>query len=215
LLRIVDRQVDHELIGRFDSLSASDPNVVAIRRMTEDVVDTSQELAARQAEIWQATIDAAHQQWSSLVETAGGQIEDSIAAAIKDSLSELRKEIANTGTAVSDQASTQWEKWQQSFRESATLLKEQQAEMTKQGAVMTRALEATGDVIKLENALNQNLRTLAGAKHFEETVMSLSAAIHLLNSRLGAVNQLAAVDLKQADSEKKAAEDSDNEDKAA
>ncbi len=217
LLRIVDRQADHELIGRFDTPSSYDPNVVAIRRMTENVVDTSEQLAVRQAEIWQATIDAAHQQWSTLVDTAGGQLEESIASAIKESLSELRVEVAKTGANVSEQACTQWEKWQQSFNESATLLREQQAEMAKQGAVMTRALEATGDVIKLEDALNQNRRTLAGAKHFEETVMSLSAAIHLLNTRLGSVDRVASVDLTRSATNEKPANEGKaaSEDKAA
>ncbi len=46
-------------------------------------------------------------------------------------------------------------------------------------------LQATGNVIKLEDALNQNLCASSGAKNFEDTVMSLSAAIHLLSSRLG------------------------------
>jgi hypothetical protein len=49
---------------------------------------------------------------------------------------------------------------------------------------MTQAVQATGDVIKLEKALNDNLQLLAGAKNFEDTVMSLAAAIHLLNTRL-------------------------------
>jgi len=51
--------------------------------------------------------------------------------------------------------------------------------------LMLRVLEATGDVIKLEDVLNDNLTALSTAKNFEDTVMSLSAAIHLLNTRLG------------------------------
>jgi len=39
-------------------------------------------------------------------------------------------------------------------------------------------------VVKLEDALNRNLANLAGASNFEQTVMSLAAAIHLLNARL-------------------------------
>ena len=50
---------------------------------------------------------------------------------------------------------------------------------------MTQAIRAAGDVIQLERALNGNLAALAGAKNFEDTVMSLSAAIHLLTTRLG------------------------------
>jgi hypothetical protein len=43
---------------------------------------------------------------------------------------------------------------------------------------------AVGEVSRLEDALNRNLSTLAGAKHFEQTVMSLAAAIQLLSARL-------------------------------
>ena len=51
--------------------------------------------------------------------------------------------------------------------------------------VLTRALEATGHVARLEETLNRNLAALAGAKNFEDTVISLAAAIHLLSTRLG------------------------------
>ena len=56
--------------------------------------------------------------------------------------------------------------------------------MVKQGELMTQAIRAAGDVVQLERALNDNLSALAGAKNFEDTVMSLAAAIHLLNARL-------------------------------
>jgi hypothetical protein len=48
----------------------------------------------------------------------------------------------------------------------------------------------------LEKALNQNLAALAGSKNFEDTVMSLSAAIHLLNTRLGKPGETTHVDLR-------------------
>jgi len=64
-------------------------------------------------------------------------------------------------------------------------LQGQQEEMVRQGTIMNEVVKATGEVIKLETALNQNLNSLASATNFEDTVMSLSAAIHLLNARLG------------------------------
>ncbi|MFM2094140.1 MAG: hypothetical protein RIS70_1264, partial [Planctomycetota bacterium] len=45
-------------------------------------------------------------------------------------------------------------------------------------------------------ALNANLAALSGSKNFEETVMSLSAAIHLLNARLGRTDSVPSVDLR-------------------
>ncbi|HWA99258.1 MAG TPA: MotA/TolQ/ExbB proton channel family protein [Pirellulales bacterium] len=53
------------------------------------------------------------------------------------------------------------------------------------GSVLLQVVEATGEVTKLEDALNRNLSTLAGARHVQETLENLSAAVHLLNARLG------------------------------
>ena len=61
---------------------------------------------------------------------------------------------------------------------------------------MREVVAATGDVAKLEEVLNRNLKSLAGAKNFEDTVMSLAAVIHLLNSRLaGSSSEVPQIDL--------------------
>ena len=57
--------------------------------------------------------------------------------------------------------------------------------MRKQGEVLLKVVEATDQVARLEETLNRNLHSLAGAKNFEETVVSLAAAIQLLSSRVG------------------------------
>ncbi|MEN6458810.1 MAG: MotA/TolQ/ExbB proton channel family protein [Thermoguttaceae bacterium] len=50
--------------------------------------------------------------------------------------------------------------------------------------VLGRAVEAAGNVVRMEDALNRNLAALAGAKHFEQTVLSLAAAVNMLSARL-------------------------------
>lgn len=57
-------------------------------------------------------------------------------------------------------------------------------ELARQADVLNRAIEASGDVTRLEDALNHNLAALAGAKHFEQTVLSLAAAVNMLSARL-------------------------------
>ena len=64
-------------------------------------------------------------------------------------------------------------------------LQAQQQEMTRQGELLAQVVQATGDVIGLERTLNENLKALAGTKNFEDMVLSLTAAIHLLTTRLG------------------------------
>ena len=57
-------------------------------------------------------------------------------------------------------------------------------ELAQQTDVLKRAIEAAGEVTGLEDALNRNLAALAGAKHFEQTVLSLAAAVNMLSARL-------------------------------
>ena len=59
-----------------------------------------------------------------------------------------------------------------------------QAGLGRQAEVLERAIHASGEIARLEDALNRNLAALAGAKNFEQTVLGLAAAIHLLNARL-------------------------------
>jgi hypothetical protein len=72
-----------------------------------------------------------------------------------------------------------------------------QVEASRQTELMNQLVLATGDVVKLEGVLNQNLSALAGSKNFENTVMSLAAAIHLLNTRLQPA-ETNRVELKQS-----------------
>jgi biopolymer transport protein ExbB/TolQ len=57
-------------------------------------------------------------------------------------------------------------------------------ELAGRAAVLQQAVEAAGEVVRLEDALNHNLAALAGAKHFEQTVLSLAAAVNMLSARL-------------------------------
>jgi hypothetical protein len=66
-------------------------------------------------------------------------------------------------------------------------------ELADQRKLLLRTIEAAGDLTRLEEALDRNLSALAGSQHFEETVQSLAAVIHLLNARLGHVPLSAAL----------------------
>jgi hypothetical protein len=74
---------------------------------------------------------------------------------------------------------------QKALNRSADAALAQQQELVRQGDVLLKVVDATGHVKQLEEQLNRNLTALAGAKHFEEMVTSLAAAIQLLSARLG------------------------------
>jgi biopolymer transport protein ExbB/TolQ len=206
LLEAVDGRVGDELTGRIlDDEADLDPHLVIVRRMSEAVLDSTEQLVRQQTEHWRKTMDSANDKWSHLLETSGNQMRDSLTESLGKSIDRLSERMASAERQADEQMRTRWEQWQTALSDNARQLHAQQLEMTRQGEVMTRVLEATGDVIKLEKALNHNLHALAGSKNFEDTVMSLSAAIHLLNVRLGGADRAPLVELVEPDSEGRAA----------
>jgi biopolymer transport protein ExbB/TolQ len=186
LLEAVETRAMEELIGRFEQVGGSgDPHVASIERMSRAVVKASEQLVERQTQLWQQTIEAAHQRWGRLVDDAGGTLQQSLSAALGDSIRQHAEQLAGAHKIIAADAAQSTLRLHDALAENARLMQSQQAELLRQGEVMARAVEATGDVIKLETALNDNLRALAGARNFEDTVMSLAAAIHLLSTRLG------------------------------
>ncbi len=149
LLEQVDRRVQQELGGRFAAIpTGGEGQLVVIRRMAETMLQTTEVLTRRQAELWQASVDSAAQRWGQMAEAASEQMKAAMSAA--------------TG------------------------------ELTRRAEVLERAVAAAGEVTRLEDALNRNLAALAGAKHFEQTVLSLAAAVNMLSARLAETPNVAA-----------------------
>jgi biopolymer transport protein ExbB/TolQ len=144
LLEQVDGRVLDDLSDRFAVAAAGpasgDGQLVAVRRMAEAMMQATDSLVHRQAELWQSSVDTAARQWAKMSESAAGQVQTAMSAAA--------------------------------------------AQLANQTEVLTRAVEAAGEVTALEDALNRNLAALAGAKHFEQTVLSLAAAVNMLSARL-------------------------------
>jgi biopolymer transport protein ExbB/TolQ len=207
LLSAVDVRTNELLVGRFQEVGAGhDPYLASVERMSRQVVGATDELVRQQAELWKATIEAAHERWSQLVQTSGDQLQTALAEALAESLQKHAEAIAGSEQEAAERAARRWEQWQTAFSENARVMRSQQEELTRQGEIMTQVVKATGDVVALETTLNENLKALAGAKNFEDTVMSLSAAIHLLSTRLGKHPKNAPrVDLKQSKSKERAA----------
>lgn len=164
LLATVDDRVGQELLGRFEIVgTSSDPQVATMQRIGHAVLQATEQLVKRQVDLWQASMDAAQQKWQLVTQGTGEQLQATLTTALDRSLNAHAAHLA----------------------ENARVLAGQQQELVRQGELMTQAIKAAGDVVQLERALNQNLSALAGSKNFEDTVMSLAAAIHLLSVRLG------------------------------
>ncbi|HVX60359.1 MAG TPA: MotA/TolQ/ExbB proton channel family protein [Pirellulales bacterium] len=206
LLSAVDARAAEELGGRFEQLGAGDdPQVAAVRRIADTVIKATESLVERQAEVWQQTIEASERRWSELGVNASKQVEQALSGALAQSIAAHAERLAASSEATTEQNRRNWSRLQQALADTAEKTKAQQAELTRQSEILLRVVEASGHVIKLEEALNGNLAALAGAQHFEETLLNLAGAIHLLNARLGHVSSAPQVDLKDSSSVGKAA----------
>jgi biopolymer transport protein ExbB/TolQ len=189
ILSGVEQRAAQELAGRFEVVGgSSDPQLVAIQRMSQAVVKATETLVQKQVELWQQSLGAAHNQWQKVAQQSTDQMQTALAAALGQSLQTHAVQLAKLEESSSANLAQRWEQWQSALANNARVLHAQQQELVKQGELMTQAIRAAGDVVQLEKALNDNLGALAGAKNFEDTVMSLSAAIHLLNTRLKAAD---------------------------
>ena len=186
LLAKVDAHTIEELAGRFEQIGGSgDPQVAAVRRMVDAVLHNTERTVERQAQLWQASLEAAQQRWSQTATAAGEQIQTALASSLSQSLQAHARQLAEAERAAAQQSQQHWSGVEQALVRCAEAATAQQHELTRQGEILRQVVEATGQVTRLEETLNRNLAALAGSQNFEETVQSLAAVIHLLNARLG------------------------------
>jgi len=207
LLEQVDKRINEELVGRFrESEQAPDPHVAVVQKMADQLVRGSETLVSRQTELWQAAMVSADERLVKASDAFADRLDAALQTTLGQSLTRFADRLAQAEEEAADQARRRWGQGQTGLSNGARMLQSQQQEMIRQGETLQRVLEATGSVIKLETALNNNLKALSGAKNFEDTVMSLAAAIHLLNSRLGvSLDDTPPIDLDPPDAQGRAA----------
>jgi hypothetical protein len=186
LLAEVDARVNSELVGRFqDGDGGGDPNLAPMRRMVETVVQATERLVGRQAEIWRGTIDVAEERHRQLAAAGGKQLETALAGALENTLKTHAAAVAATERQLAEQGTRQWSGVQQALVQTAEATTRQHAEMTRQSELLLKVVEATGQIAGLEQTLNRNLTALSTARSFDETLVALAAAVQLLSARLG------------------------------
>jgi hypothetical protein len=186
LLATVERRMNEELVGRFQpELAPQDPLLLAVRRMVDAILPNMDRLVARQTELWQASMDAAGARWIEMSQKAGRQLESALDLSLSKSLQQHAETLAIAEKEMAEVNRQHWLQIRESFERAGTAIEKQQVELARQGELLLKVTEGTEQIGRLEQVLNGNLQALAGAKNFEETVVSLAAAIQLLTARLG------------------------------
>lgn len=185
LLAAVDERAWAELEGRFEQLPAGpDGQLAAVQRMAETVLGATEGLVRRQAELWRASMEAAAARWSEMSDAAGARLQAALSTALAEGLNTHAEQLVAAEQSAAEEHRRYWDQVQRTQAQNIQAMASLQESLATQAEVLGRAVEAAGEVAGLEDVLNRNLATLAGARHFQQTVMSLAAAIHLLNARL-------------------------------
>lgn len=186
LLAGVDAAAAHELAGRFEQLpSGGDPALSAVRRMTESIVQSSNRLSEKQSALWQEAIQAADRRGAELAKTCREQLEGTLTAGMSQGLEGFAGRLASAAAAAEEGNRQQWGRLTAAAVDQAGALAAHQSELKQQSETLLAVVDAAGGVARLEDALNRNLSAVAGAQHLQETLLNLTAAVHLLNARLG------------------------------
>ena len=120
-----------------------------------------------------------------MAEAAGEQLQTALAGALDESLRVHAREVVAAQEQANDANRQDWQRVQHALIQNTETVADLQRAVVQKAEMLGRAVEATDQVVTLQQALNANLGALAGANNFEQTVISLAAAIHLLTARLG------------------------------
>jgi biopolymer transport protein ExbB/TolQ len=170
VLLAVDAYADEHLAHRFErssGLAGGGQIGEELRRGHLMLLRTTEQLVQRQAELWGRSLAEAQQQWTA----TGRKQQEAITTALEGA---LERTLASHARRLAELE-------QHSARQGAALLER----LTALTEALSRLDAGTAQLVRLEEVLSHNLSVLAGAGAFEQAVSSLTAAIHLLTTRLG------------------------------
>lgn len=190
LLTDVDDRSREELGNHYSSFGASvDANLLPVHRLGRMIMTANHELVQRQVELWQKSIEVAQTAWLDAAQQSQQTIEQKLSIALNRSSETLASHVQTCVDTADAKLEKRWEQWQVQFSDNARMLRDHQDQLLNQTKLVEQVVSATGEVTRLQDALEKNLNSLSSSNHFEDAVSNLSAVIHLLHNRLGHVQR--------------------------
>ena len=169
LLAETDKFTEMELSGRFEQNDQQEENevIVTVRRMLETITDSIEHVTRRQTNIW---------------EQSAGTFTAALTSALNENMEHHAQSLAKAESVLLDQTNNATIQFSNALSKCTAGMVSLQEEATRQTETVREILGTNSQLIRLEERLHENLAALAQVGNFEETVNSLAAAIHLLNS---------------------------------
>ncbi len=192
VLDAVDQYIDRELAHRFERTGPEGGEFIeVVRQNTQVLLKTTEQLVQRQADVWAKALAEVDQRRAE----AEQRQQDRLSTAVESALERTLETHAQRLAALEKQFVERGANLLQGLTSLATVVRDAGQDQQKSlGQVsqrlgdhteaLSQLLEGEQQLLRLQETLGQNLSALAGAGNFEQTVHSLTAAIHLLTAYL-------------------------------
>ena len=158
------------------------------------LIQRTETLIDQQMNLWQETLEATRLRWTNALDTQTSQFDNAMQQGISETLNthhqllaEVRGDFLTDFEKVSQKitsdVATQVTAWQSQMDESKQLNIQQLSAIHKQGELLSTVVEQEKELAQLQKVLSNNLETLHATDSFEETIHSLTAAVHLMTAR--------------------------------
>jgi biopolymer transport protein ExbB/TolQ len=191
VLDTVDRYVEQELAHRFERVGVEESQILGVMRQQSDALfRTVEHLVERQTVLWAKTFQEADRQRVDSDQRQQERFRASLEAALEKTLDSHTRRLADLERQAIDQSGRLMEQLAKLAVTIQTTSQQQQAALVQVSQRVTQQVEALAGLQEgdkqlrhLQEMLNQNLASLAGAGSFEQAIHSLTAAIHLMTAR--------------------------------
>jgi biopolymer transport protein ExbB/TolQ len=188
VLEQVDSFVERQLAHRFERIDGEANDFVgALRLQSQQLMQTTGQLVEKQAEVWALALDQAEKRRTEAEQQVQGRLTGALETALEQTLEAHAKRLASLEKQSGTQTAALLEKItalaasvRDAGRDQQALLAKIASGLNGQADALARLQEGEKQLLILQDTLQHNLNTLAGAGTFEQAVHSLTAAIHLL-----------------------------------
>jgi biopolymer transport protein ExbB/TolQ len=170
VLQAVDDYAHRQLAHRFERTSSeSAPFLEALRLHSRTLLETVEQVVLRQAEVWAEALAAIEKR----------QEQQQLTAALEQALQGTLREHARHAAALQEQATA-------AASEQQTALEKVAEGVAQQTRVLAGLQAGEQKLMRMQESLDRNLNLLANAETLQQTLHSLTAAVHLLTVRVPA-----------------------------
>jgi hypothetical protein len=194
ILELVDQFIDRHLAHRWQrDLFDQAPMLAMLHQNTQAMTNAVEGVVQKQAELWAKAMAEPERRAAQMQDRMLQQLLAGLQHTLEQTLhthaqrlQALEQQSVQGSTQLLQQISALALAVRDTGREQQAALMRVAEGVANQAAVLGKLQEGETNLVHLQAVLHQNLAALAGASSFEDAVHTLTAAVHLLTTRVGA-----------------------------